>query len=178
MPPLPLNLDQIQAARATLAGQRRTQRASSADLQRAKAELDALHRSGAQPRLIHRAEAEVARLSESVKGSAVAARESLQSIAALSERLLRRRDPSVMVQALATTHPVALLPLALLRADHQEVEDREHHAEQEQRLQEGGRPGAAAGRRRGRVRDVGEERDVHAGSGLRVVRLVGRNTTG
>jgi hypothetical protein len=112
MPPLPLNLDQISAARATLSEQRRTQRATSAELQRAKTELDALRR-GAMPRLIRRAEAEVARLSESVKGSATAARESLRSISALSERLIRRRDPSVMVQALATTHPIALLPVAV-----------------------------------------------------------------
>jgi hypothetical protein len=65
---------------------------------------------GGQASLIRRAEAEVARLSESVKGSATAARESLRSISALSERL----HPScairaVMVQALATTHPIALL---------------------------------------------------------------------
>jgi len=113
MPPLPLNLDQISAARATLSEQRRTQRATSAELQRAKTELDALRRGGAMPRLIRRAEAEVARLSESVKGSATAARESLRSISALSERLIRRRDPSVMVQALATTHPIALLPVAV-----------------------------------------------------------------
>jgi len=56
MPPLPLNLDQISAARATLSEQRRTQRATSAELQRAKTELDALRRGGAMPRLIRRAE--------------------------------------------------------------------------------------------------------------------------
>ena len=52
MPPLPLDLDQIRAARATLSEQRRTQRATSADLQRAKAELEALRRGGGQPRFI------------------------------------------------------------------------------------------------------------------------------
>ncbi|HVQ17365.1 MAG TPA: hypothetical protein VMS40_27365, partial [Vicinamibacterales bacterium] len=113
MPPLPLNLDQIRAARATLNQQRRTQRTASAELQREKAALDALRRSGAAPRLIQRQEAQVARLSESVKGSVTGARASLKSIATISDRLLRQRDPSVMVQALATTHPIALLPVAL-----------------------------------------------------------------
>jgi len=113
MPPLPLNLDQIRAARATLTKQRSTQRTASADLQREKAELDALRRSGAPARLVQRQEAQVAKLSDSVKKSATAARESLKSIATMSNALLRRRDPSVMVQALATTHPVALLPVAV-----------------------------------------------------------------
>jgi hypothetical protein len=113
MPPLPLNLDQIRTARATLAEQRRAQRAASAEHQRAKADLDALRRGGADGRTTERAAARVARLAEVVKGTATASRESLLSIASLSERLRRERDPAVMVQALATTHPVALLPVAV-----------------------------------------------------------------
>jgi hypothetical protein len=113
MPPLSLNLDQIRAARANLAKQRSTQRAASAELQREKAALEALRRSGADERLIRRAEAQVGRLAESVRASASGARESLRSIATISDRLIRQRDPSVMVQALSTTHPVALLPIAV-----------------------------------------------------------------
>ena len=83
-------------------------------MQRAKAELDALRRGGAHPRFIRRAEAEVARsirVRERVgnRGARVAEvdRHALGAAASAS------RDPSVMVQALATTHPVALLPVAV-----------------------------------------------------------------
>jgi hypothetical protein len=113
MPPLSLDLKQIQAARSTLAGQRRAQRAMSAEHQRAVAALEALRRSGADPRTTERAARQVARLADRVKASAAASRSSLQSIAQLSERLRRRRDPSVMVQALDARHPVALLPIAV-----------------------------------------------------------------
>src|SRR5262245_37215947 len=113
MPPLPINLDQIRAARANLTKQRQSQRAASADLQREKRELDTLRRSGANERIIRRAETQVERLAETVKRSAAGARESLKSIATISDRLIRQRDPSVMVQTLATTHPIALLPVAV-----------------------------------------------------------------
>jgi hypothetical protein len=113
MPPLQLNLEQIRAARAALTNQRDAQRAASAEHRRAKAALDAMKRSGADARSVARAEAQVARVADAVKKSASDARSSLRSIAQLSERLRRERDPGVMVQALAATHPVALLPVAV-----------------------------------------------------------------
>jgi hypothetical protein len=113
MPPLSLDLKPISAARATLAEQRRAQRTASADHQRAKAELDALLRSGADGRTTDRAASRVAKLAEAARSAAASSRTSLQTIASLSERLRRERDPAVMVQALAATHPVALLPVSV-----------------------------------------------------------------
>ena len=113
MPPLKLNLDQIGAARTRLAGQREAERVASAEYHRERAKLDAMRRSGANPRAIQQAAAQVARRAERVKAAATAARTSLRSIATLSDRLIRGRDPALMVQSLATTHPVALLPVAV-----------------------------------------------------------------
>ena len=113
MPPLPLNLEEIQKARATLAEQRAAQRAASADHARAKTELDTLHQRGADEQTIAEAEARLAELTDAARSAAGASRASLQTIATLSNRLLRERDPAVMVQALAATHPVALLPVAV-----------------------------------------------------------------
>ena len=113
MPPLKLNLDQIRTARTRLAGQREAERASIAEYQREKATLDALRRSGADQRTTQRVATQVARRAERVKAAAAASRTSLKSIATISDRLVRGRDPAVMVQALAATHPVALLPVAV-----------------------------------------------------------------
>ena len=113
MPLLKLNLDQIKAARTRLAGQREAERAASAEYHREKAKLDAMRRSGANPRAIQQAANQLARRADRVKAAATASRTSLRSIATLSDGLLRGRDPALMVQSLATTHPVALLPVAV-----------------------------------------------------------------
>jgi hypothetical protein len=113
MPPLPLNLDAISKARATLADQVQAQRTTSADYQRATSALDALRRSGADPDAIADAEAQVAQLASSARALADGRRQSLTNLVALSDRLLQRRDPSAMLEALATTHPIALLPIAV-----------------------------------------------------------------
>src|SRR3954451_22329037 len=113
MPPLPLNLDQIGAARAALAEQQRAQRAASAEHQRATAELDALRRSGADQDSIGRVESQLAQFAETARTAAAESRRSLTAIASLSDGLLLERDPGLLVQALATTHPVALLPVAV-----------------------------------------------------------------
>jgi hypothetical protein len=113
MPPLPLNLTEIGDARAQLANQRRAQRAANADHQRARAALEALRRSGGGRDAIAAAEAEVGRLAQAARASASASREWLQTIGSLSDRLIGERDPGLVVQALAATHPVALLPVAV-----------------------------------------------------------------
>src|SRR5688500_238181 len=110
MPPLPLNLTEIGDARAQLAKQRRAERAATAEHQRAKATLGALRRSGAGQDAVATAEAQVGRLAQTARSSAAASREWLQTIASLSDRLIQRRDPGVLVEALASSHPVALFP--------------------------------------------------------------------
>nr|MBA2301509.1 hypothetical protein [Acidobacteriota bacterium] len=113
MPPLELNLDAIREARSALADQRTRQRAASADHQRAKTELERLRRSGADDQTSARLETRVAKLAETTRAAAAASRKSLESIAMLSERLRRERDPALMVQALSTTHPIALFPVSV-----------------------------------------------------------------
>ena len=61
MPPLKVDLDQIRTARTRLAEQREAERASIAEYQRDKAKLDALRRSGADPRVTERAATQLAR---------------------------------------------------------------------------------------------------------------------
>jgi hypothetical protein len=113
MPPLPLNLTQIADARTELGKQRDRQRAALAEHQRARLELESLRRSGAGRDRIAAAETQVTRLAQAARSSSAATREWLQTIGQLSDRLLDGRDPAVMVQALAATHPVALLPVAV-----------------------------------------------------------------
>ena len=108
-----MNLDQIGAARAALAEQQRAQRAASAEHLRATTELDALRRSGADGDSIARAESQLAQFAEAARTAAAGSRQSLKTIASLSDELLRERDPGSLVEALATTHPVALLPVAV-----------------------------------------------------------------
>jgi hypothetical protein len=110
---LQLDLDQIRRARASLAAQRATQRAASADRQRERARLDALRRSGADERVLAPLAARVERLAQTARDAAAASGAALQSIASLSEQLRLERDPALMVHALAATHPVALLPVAV-----------------------------------------------------------------
>src|SRR5262245_26740222 len=109
MPPLPLNLDAITKARTTLADQVQAQRTASADYRRATSELDTLRRSGADAAAIARAEAQVASLARTASALANRRRQSLAQLVTLSDRLLQRRDPSALVEALAATHPIALL---------------------------------------------------------------------
>jgi hypothetical protein len=75
-------------------------------------------------------------------------------------------------------HPLPLGLLALLGPEHDEVEDREHRTEQDQRLHEGGRPPGTAGRRGGGVREIGGVRKIHRESGLRTFGFIGRNNHG
>ncbi len=113
MPVLPLDLGRIREARTALARQRAAQRAAGADHQRATAELERLRRAGADPRELERAGARVKALADRVRSAAASSRSSLRTIGELSERLRDRRDPAVLVQALAASHPVALLPVAV-----------------------------------------------------------------
>lgn len=113
MPPLPLNLTAIGDARAQLARQRQTQRSTTADHQRATADLEAMRRSGAPRAQLAAAEQRVERLAQAARATASASREWLETIGKLSNDLVGRLDPAAMVQSLATTHPVALLPVAV-----------------------------------------------------------------
>src|SRR5688500_17972270 len=113
MPPLPLNLTEIGDARAQLEHQRRAQRAATAEHLRARAAVEALRRSGADREALASAEAQLGRLAQAARSSAAASREWLQTIGTISDRLIGERDPGVLVQALAATQPVALLPVAV-----------------------------------------------------------------
>jgi hypothetical protein len=113
MPPLSLNLDAITKARATLAAQRAAQRAAAAEHQRAQQQLAALRQQGGDPKVTDRAAAKVDALANNVRKAADASRTTLASIASLSDRLVAGRDPATFVSALAATHPVALLPVAV-----------------------------------------------------------------
>jgi hypothetical protein len=113
MPPLALNLEQITAARKRLSGEREAQRLASAECQRAEAELDRLRRSGANERAIAAAAGRLAVGAERVRAASAASRASLRAIGAISDQLIGRRDPGLMVQALATTYPIALLPVSV-----------------------------------------------------------------
>ncbi|WP_280155140.1 hypothetical protein [Piscinibacter sp. XHJ-5] len=111
--PLELNLAAITEARAGLAKQRGAQRDASAQHVQADAELQRLRRAGADARTLARQQAQVARLADAARGAHGQARESLAAIRQLSERLRAGRDPALMVQALAATHPVLLMPVAV-----------------------------------------------------------------
>ncbi len=113
MPLLKLNLSAIDKARAQMAQQRSAQREASAQHEQVQAELARLHRAGADARTLARQQEQAARFAATARAADARARESLASIRNLSERLRGRRDPAAMVQALATTHPVLLMPVAV-----------------------------------------------------------------
>src|SRR5262245_45362904 len=74
-------------------------------------------------------------------------------------------------------HALAVGLLLLLRAQHDEVEDREHRRERQQHLHEASGP-TVARRRGGRVGDVEGLGEDHRGSGLQALALIGRNKVG
>lgn len=113
MPLLELDLAAIDKARAELAGHRRAQREASAQHEKVEAELERLRRAGVDPRSLAREEREAKRLAVEVRAADASARETVELIRNLSERLRHRRDPATMVQALAATHPVLLMPVAV-----------------------------------------------------------------
>jgi hypothetical protein len=113
MPLLELNLAAIRKARAGLARQRQAQRDASAQHEQAQAELQRLRRGGAGEQVLGRQQQRLARLAEAARGADAQARESLAAIREFSEQLRRGRDPAAMVQALAATHPVLLMPVAV-----------------------------------------------------------------
>src|SRR5512138_259345 len=113
MPLLSLNLAAIQKARLALATQRGEQRDASARHQQARAEIERLRRAGADPHALDDAAQQVQRLAEAARSADRQAKGSLASIRELSEQLRAGRDPALMVQALAATHPVLLMPVAV-----------------------------------------------------------------
>ena len=113
MPLLELNRAAIEKARAGLAKHRSTQREASAQHEQVRAELERLRRAGADARTLARQQQQATRLAAAARAADANARASLESIRKMSEQLRRRRDPATMVQALATTHPVLLMPVAI-----------------------------------------------------------------
>jgi hypothetical protein len=85
-------------------------------------------------------------------------------------------DPVAPLQG--RQHALAVSLLTLLRSDDDEIEDGEHGAEQEERLQERRRTAGAAWRRRGGIRQVGRVREAHRGSDLRTFGVIERNRHG
>src|SRR5262249_51377576 len=73
-------------------------------------------------------------------------------------------DPVAPLQR--AQHALALGLLALLGSQHDEVEDREHRTEEDERLHDRPRT-AAAGRRGGGIREIGRLREIHRESVLR-----------
>jgi hypothetical protein len=113
MPLLELNRAQITRARAALAEQRNAQRDSSARHAMAKAELNAMRRRGAGRDELARQQQQINELAGSARRAHEATRGAIGAIKDLSEALLERRDPALMVEALSTQHPVALMPVAI-----------------------------------------------------------------
>ncbi|MBM3342427.1 MAG: hypothetical protein FJY56_10015, partial [Betaproteobacteria bacterium] len=110
---LQLNLAQITRARAGLAAQREQQRRALAQYRQAAGELEAMRRGGADARLLARQQQRVTRLAQTVRAATRQITQSLQTIRQLSTRLIGRRDPALMVNALAATHPVLLMPVSV-----------------------------------------------------------------
>ena len=113
MPLLELNLAAIQRARAQLETYGNARREASAQHEEVQSELARLRRAGADARTLARQQREADRLAAAARAARASTRETLESIRNLSERLRGRRDPALMVQALAATHPVLLMPVAV-----------------------------------------------------------------
>lgn len=110
---LELNLAEIVRARAALAAQREQQTSALAQYRQATAQLEAMRRGGADARALARQQQRVTRLAQTVRTVTRQASQSLQAIRQLSTRLIGRRDPALMVNALAATHPVLLMPVSV-----------------------------------------------------------------
>ena len=110
---LNLNLKAIQQARADLQSQRDTQRASAVALKHAQAELDALARQNVHADELRNRQANVKTLRDAARAAIKGTEERLQSIIGLSERLVGERDHSALVEALGTSQPVMLMPVAV-----------------------------------------------------------------
>ena len=113
MPLLELNLAAIQRARAQLETYGNARREASAQHEEVQSELARLRRAGADARTLARQQRDADRLAAAARAARASTRETLESIRNLSERLRGRRDPALMVQALAATHPVLLMPVAV-----------------------------------------------------------------
>ena len=113
MAQLQLNLSAIQKARAALAQQRDAQRDAAVQLKDAQAALDAATRAGADPAQLAQQRANIAGLQQQGRAALADTASRIGALTKLSEQLRGRRDPSAMVAALDTAHPVMLLPVAI-----------------------------------------------------------------
>lgn len=113
MPLLDLNRSAIAAARAQLERQRDTQRSQRAALAQAQTELTNLQRQGAGSAVLRRQQTQVAKRAAVARNSVDATTAQIANIRQLSEGLLAQRDPSLLVQALDTQHPVLLMPVSI-----------------------------------------------------------------
>lgn len=110
---LQLDLTNIKRARSALVRQRDQCRDASVKHRQAQAELEAMRRSGSDARVLARQQQRVNRLAAAARAADRSARSSVENIRQLSARLQRTRDPAPMVQALAATHPVLLMPVSI-----------------------------------------------------------------
>ena len=110
---LELNRDRISRARAAYARLHDDQRRQRVRVDDARAELDALRRSGANERVLARAQQRVDRLGTVARANAKQTGARLQDIRRLSDALLARRDPALLFEALDAKHPVLLMPVSI-----------------------------------------------------------------
>ncbi|WP_394788312.1 hypothetical protein [Rhodoferax sp.] len=113
MPSPDLNLHAIQQARAALAQQRDAQRAAAVALQQAQTALDAMAQRTADPRMLENQQAAVQQLRAAAKVAVGSTQKQIRGIQDLSQQLLGESDPADLVQALPTSQPVMLLPVAV-----------------------------------------------------------------
>lgn len=110
---LQLNLAEITRARADLAALQEQKRRALAQHRQATVQLETMRRSGADARVLARQQQRVTRLAQSVRAATLQVTQSLQTIRQLSARLATTRNPALMVNALAATHPVLLMPVSV-----------------------------------------------------------------
>ena len=110
---LNLDLKAIQSARNALARQRENERATAVLLKQASVQLEVMKQQAASPRELAQQKAAVAALRTSAREALMGTSAQLKAIGDLSQRLVGRRDPAAMVNALGSQQPVMLLPVAV-----------------------------------------------------------------
>ncbi len=110
---LKLDLNAIQGARDALAKQRDNERAATVSLKQAKTRLDEMLQGGASPRELAQQQATVSALRASARETLLGTSAQIRAIQDLSQRMVGRRDPAAMVNALSSQQPVMLLPVAV-----------------------------------------------------------------
>ena len=113
MPLLDFDRHAFQASRERLAQQQAERRRASAEHARASSDLHDLQHKGSDPRLVARAQRRVDAAAEQTRSLTKSSNTLLGSMRDLSDELLGRRDPQLLVESLDTRHPVMLMPVAV-----------------------------------------------------------------